>query len=96
MTDDDLEEVKYLKKRLSKIVEGKEQAPVRYEYVPPTNRRESMHATTNEIDFGSPNQRRNRSDYKKGTQARMLEGNEMKLEDMSHLYEKIEMPNLQK
>jgi len=59
-------------------------------------RRDSVRATTNEIEFGSPNLRRNKSDYMKGTQVRMLAGGAMNLEEMPLLYEKIEMPHLQK
>lgn len=96
MTEDDMEEVAYLKKKISNIVEGKEHVPVKYENVP-NKRRDSLRATANEIDFGSPSMRRNKSDYKKGTQIRMLPGNDMRLEDeLPHLYENIEMPNLHK
>ena len=53
MTEEDREEVEFLKQKITDIVKGKEQPPVKYENSQ-RGWRESVKATGNEIDFGSP------------------------------------------
>ena len=55
MTEEDIEEFHYFKKKITNIVEGKENQPLQYENVS-RPRKDSLLATTNDLDFfGSPN-----------------------------------------